>query len=91
MGDSKSEYKRAARVRACNYVKFKPGRNLPPVLKIVTRPAHTALTLATRSYALLVIVVIEDHIHACIVHSHLSESLWAEAEDVRISKKFRYT
>ena len=34
----------AARVRAYNYVKFETGRNLPPVLKIVTRPAHAVLT-----------------------------------------------
>ena len=27
------------RVRACNYVKIEPGRNFPPVLKIVT---HTS-------------------------------------------------
>ena len=33
----------AARVRACNYVKFETGQNLPPVLKMVTRPAHAAL------------------------------------------------
>ena len=26
-----------ARVRACNSVKFETGRNLPPVVKIVTR------------------------------------------------------
>ena len=32
------------RVRACNYVKFETGRNLPPVLKIVTRHVHAALT-----------------------------------------------
>ena len=52
----------------CNYVKFETRLDLPPVLKIVTRTALTlakfcpdymllselhALTLATRSYALL--------------------------------------
>ena len=31
-------------MRACNYIKFKTGQNLPPVLKIVTRPVHAALT-----------------------------------------------
>ena len=31
---------RVARVRACNYVKFETGGNLPPVLKIVTHTAH---------------------------------------------------
>ena len=40
----KNAEERAARVRACNYVKFETGRNLPPVLKIVTRPVHAALT-----------------------------------------------
>ena len=30
------------RVRACNYVKIKTGRNFPPVLKIVTRTAQVA-------------------------------------------------
>ena len=34
---------RAAWVRACNSVKFETGRNLPPVLKIVTRTAHALL------------------------------------------------
>ena len=38
---TKSAYKRAARVRACNYVKFETGRNLPLLLKIVTCPART--------------------------------------------------
>ena len=33
----KSALEWAARVRACNYVKFETGQNLPPVLKIVTR------------------------------------------------------
>ena len=32
------------RVRAYNYVKLETGRNLLPVLKIVTCPAHAALT-----------------------------------------------
>ena len=41
---TKSAQERAARVRACNYLKFETGRNLPPVLKIVTRPAHAVLT-----------------------------------------------
>ena len=40
---SKSAKARAARVRVCNYVKFKPGWNLLPVLKIATCPAHAAL------------------------------------------------
>ena len=30
-------------IRACNYVQFKTGRNLPPVLKIVTRTVHIEL------------------------------------------------
>ena len=33
---SKSAQERAARGRACNYIKFQTGWNLPPVLKIVT-------------------------------------------------------
>ena len=33
-----------ARVRACNYIKFETGWNLPPVLKIVTCPVHAVLT-----------------------------------------------
>ena len=33
---------RATRVRACNYVKIAPGRNFPPVLKIVTHTAQAA-------------------------------------------------
>ena len=33
---------RAARVRACNSIKFETGLNLPPVLKIVTRTGHAA-------------------------------------------------
>ena len=36
----KSAQERAARVRACIYVKFKIGRNLLPVLKIITRTAQ---------------------------------------------------
>ena len=40
----KSAQEQAARVRACNYVKFETGWNLLPVLKIVTRPAHAVLT-----------------------------------------------
>ena len=28
----------------CNYVKFETGRNLPPILKIVTHPVHATLT-----------------------------------------------
>ena len=38
IGASKS----VAWVRACNLVKFETGRNLPPVLKIVTHSVHTA-------------------------------------------------
>ena len=30
------------RVRACNYVKIKTGRNFQPILKIVTRTAQAA-------------------------------------------------
>ena len=33
-----------ARVRACDYIKFETGWNLPPLLKIVTCRAHAALT-----------------------------------------------
>ena len=40
------------RVRACNYVRFKTGKNLPPILQIVTCPAHSqyALLLSTQFY-----------------------------------------
>ena len=31
---------RATRVRACNYIKIKKGRNFPPILKIVMRTAQ---------------------------------------------------
>ena len=31
------QQERGARVRLCNYVKFKVGENLPPAMKIVTR------------------------------------------------------
>ena len=44
---------RAARVRACNYVKFETGQNLPPVLKIVTHCidiSHYALLLSTHDW-----------------------------------------
>ena len=44
IASGKSAKERAARVRACNYIKFKTRRNLPRVLKIVTRPVHAALT-----------------------------------------------
>ena len=30
------------RVRACNYIKIKTGRNFPPVLKLATRTAQAA-------------------------------------------------
>ena len=40
---SKSALERAAGGRACNYVKFKPGRNLLPILKIVTCLVHAGL------------------------------------------------
>ena len=33
----KSKYEQAAGVRVCNYVKFETSRNLPRLLKIVTR------------------------------------------------------
>ena len=32
----------ATRVKACNYIKIKTGRNFPPVLKIVTHTAQAA-------------------------------------------------
>ena len=38
----KSPSEQAARVRACNYIKFETGRNFPPVIKIVTHTAHAA-------------------------------------------------
>ena len=38
----KSTQEWVARVRVCNFSKFETGLNLPPVLKIVTRPAHAA-------------------------------------------------
>ena len=38
----KSAQERAARVRACNTVKFETGWNLPPVLQIVTHTGHAA-------------------------------------------------
>ena len=41
MYNIKSAKERVARVRACNYIKFKTGQNLPLVLKIVTRPGLT--------------------------------------------------
>ena len=40
--ESASEW--MAWVRACNSIKFETGRNLPPVLKIVTHTAHAAWT-----------------------------------------------
>ena len=44
MASDKSTEEQVARVTACNYVKFETGWNLPAVLKIVTCPAHAALT-----------------------------------------------
>ena len=42
IAEGTSNRKVSARVTACNYVKFEIRQNLPPVLKIVTRPAHAA-------------------------------------------------
>ena len=36
------EHKNKRRVRTRNFVKIETDRNLPPVLKIVTRTAHAA-------------------------------------------------
>ena len=36
---------RATRVRACNYVKIKAGRNFPPILKIVTHTGQAVLNV----------------------------------------------
>ena len=47
-------------VRVCNYVKFETGRNLPPVLKIVTCRAHNV-----SHYALL----LSTHVTGCSIFS----------------------
>ena len=41
----------AARVRACNYVKFKTGQNFTASTKIVTRRAHAALLSIVAKHA----------------------------------------
>ena len=40
----KSAQERVARVRACDYIKFETGQNLPLAIKIVTHREHAALT-----------------------------------------------
>jgi len=42
----KREYEWAARVRVCNYVKFETSRNLPPLLKIVTRTMQPCVDIS---------------------------------------------
>ena len=42
----KREFKRAARVRVCDYVKFETSQNLPPILKIVTRTTQPCVDIS---------------------------------------------
>ena len=58
----KSAQEQVARVRVCNYVKFKSGRNLLPVLKIVTHPARVHC-MDISYYALL----LNTHVTGCSI------------------------